>query len=432
MSFVVEKNEKSVAVVKLDIPKDLFEKGIEAAYNKNKNRFVVDGFRKGKAPRSIVERKYGKQIFYEDAIDEAFPQVYTECVEKENFQTVAAPRLISIDKVGEEGASLTIEISLKPEFEVAEYKGIKVGSLKYTSKKADVEAEIKSLQEKNSRLVSIDSESANDDTVNIDFEGFVGDVAFEGGKGENYPLVLGSGTFIPGFEEQLVGKKAGESLDVTVTFPQEYHSADLAGKEALFKVEIRDVKRKELPEVDDEFAKDLGFDDLAALNKDIKAKLKERKEQELKSAAEQKIVDAVVDATDIDIPQQMIIERSQELKQNYETRLKSSGIDPEMYYSYMLETSENKDPNQFMSMFVQQAERDIKTELVIKKIIEIENIEAAEDELESEYIKYAEAAKQTVEEFKNTLNDYSINYIKGVIAQNKLFDYLLANADTEK
>ncbi len=433
MSFVVEKNEKNVAVVKLEISKEQFELGIEAAYKKNKNKFTIDGFRKGKAPRSMVERKYGKQIFYEDAVDEAFPVAYRQIIEAEDFHVSAAPKLISMDKIGEDGATLTIEISLEPQFELPEYKGIKVGSLKYTSKKADVDAEIKQLQDKNSRLVSVEDAAAKDDTMTINFEGFVDGIAFEGGKGEHYPIVLGSGTFIPGFEDQLIGKKAGELTDVIVTFPEKYQAPELAGREAVFKVEVQDVKRKELPVVDDEFAKDLGFDDLAALTKDVKAKLKDQKEKELKVAAQQKILEDIINATEIDIPPQMIYEKSLELERSYENRLKDSGIDPEMYYKYILETSENKDPSQFITMYNEQAQKEIKTELVVNKIIETEKFEATDEELEAEFVKYAESSKQTVEEFKEIYNDaYTTNYIKRAIAQNKMFDFLLKNADTEK
>ncbi len=432
MSSTVIKNEKNVAVVKLEISKEEFEKGIDAAYQKSKNRFVVDGFRKGKAPRSFVERKYGKTIFYEDAIDEAFPKVYTECLEANNFNAVAAPKLVSMDKVDEDGAELTIEIALEPVFEIADYKKIKTGPIAYTLKEDDVDAEIKVMQDKNSRLVAIEEESKDGDTMTIDFEGFVDGEAFEGGKGDDYPLELGSGTFIPGFEEQLIGKKAGEETDVKVTFPEEYHAPNLAGKESVFKVTVKEVKRKEMPEADDEFAKDLGFDDLNALKEDTKAKLIENKNKELKSGAEQKIIDTIVEKTEIDIPSQMIAERARSIQENYETRLKSSGIDPEMYYRYMMETNGVDSPDYFEEMFRNEAIKDIKTELIVKKIIENEKIEATEEELEAEYIKFAETAKQTIEEFKKQLNDYTINYIKGIVAQNKMFDFLLENADTNE
>ncbi|MFA0815661.1 MAG: trigger factor [Anaerofustis sp.] len=432
MSNTIVKNEKNVAVVKLEISKEDFEKGIDAAYQKSKNRFVVDGFRKGKAPRSFVERKYGKGIFYEDAIDEAFPAAYTSCLEENGFKAVAAPKLVSLDKVGEDGAELTIEISLEPVFEIAEYKNIKTGPIEYAFKEEDAEEELKKMQDKNSRLVTVEDASKEGDTVTIDFEGFVDDVAFEGGKGEDYPLELGSGTFIPGFEEQLVGKNPGEDTDVKVTFPEEYHAPNLAGKESVFKVTVKEVKRKEMPEADDEFAKDLGFDDLAALKEDIKTKLIETKGKELKAKAEQTAIDTIVEKTEIEIPAQMLAERTQSIQENYETRLKSSGIDPEMYYRYMMETNGVDNPDYFDEMFQTEAIKDIKTELIIKKIIEKEAIEATEEELEAEYAKFAETAKQTVEEFKQSLNEYTINYIKGIVAQNKMFDFLLENADTDE
>ena len=270
MSFELISKEKNVAKVKLTIPKEEFENGIKQAYNKNKSKFNIPGFRKGKAPLNIIENRYGKEIFYEDALEEAFPEVYTKCLEEGEFKAVASPMLVSIDKMDEDGAVVTVDISLKPEFELPEYKGIKVGSVEYAPSDEDVENKIKELQEKDARLETVeDFPAENGDTVIIDFEGFVDGVAFEGGKGTDYSLTLGSNTFIPGFEDQLVGKKAGEDVDVNVKFPDEYHAEDLAGKDSVFKVAVKTVQHKELPLVDDEFAIDLGYENLEEMKKSL-------------------------------------------------------------------------------------------------------------------------------------------------------------------
>jgi trigger factor len=264
----------------------------------------------------------------------------------------------------------------------------------------DVEDEIKKMQDKNSRLVTVDEESANGDTVIIDFEGFLDGVPFEGGRGEAYSLALGSGTFIPGFEEQLIGKKNGEEVDVNVTFPENYQAETLAGKEALFKVKVHEVKQKELPEVDDEFAKDLGFDDIAALKDDVVAGLKATKETELQNAAEQKIISTLIENSPIDIPPQLLSERAESTRQNYEMRLTNSGIDPETYYKYMMQMSGSDDENYIENVFSQQALRELQTELIIDKIIDEEQIEVSDEELEKEYEKYAQTEGKSVEEFK--------------------------------
>ena len=429
MSCTIEKNENNVALVQLEIEKEDFEKGLEAAYQKNKDQFTADGFRKGKVPRKIIENKYGKNIFYEDAIDEAFPVAYNKCLEEHDFKPVASPKLISIDEVGEEGAKLTVEISLEPVFELAEYKNVKVDSIEYELNDDDLQAQIDKLIDQNSRLVTIDGAAEENDTVTINFEGFLDGVPFEGGTGDAYPLVLGSGTFIPGFEEQLIGKKKADQVDVTVTFPEEYQSVELAGKEAVFKVVVLDVKRKEMPELDDEFAKDLGYDDLESLKKDVQDSLIRSKNEELRNQAKQQIIDDIIENTQIDLPPQMVKERAEQLKQDYEGRLNSSGIDPAMYYQYILDSMEDKDPTYFDKMFEKEAFKDIKTQLISSKIIELENIVPTDEDMEKGYEKYASATKLSVDEFKETLNEYIINYIKDVVAQDLMFDFLLENAD---
>lgn len=430
MSFELITKEKNVATVKLTIDKEAFEAGVEKAYQKNKNRFVIDGFRKGKVPRSMIERKYGKDVFYEDGLEEAFPEAYTECVKAGEFKTVASPKLISVDSIGEEGAVVTIEISLEPEFTLAEYKGIKTGPVVYKENEEDLNAEIDKLRDKNSTLVTVEDGSAADgDTCTINFEGFLGDVPFEGGKGEAYPLVLGSKTFIPGFEEQLIGRRSGDKADVKVTFPEDYQATDLAGKEAVFKVEVLKIQHKELPAVDDDFAIDLGYDDLAAMKTDLSEKLKLTKNADLKSAAEATVMNELIEKTEIDIPPMMLADKAEQLRDDNEQMLRSNGIDPETYYRYIMQSGGNDDPDQFIKFYANQAERSIKTDLIVKKIMETEKLEVTDEEFDEACAKFAASADKTPEDFKKELSDYSTDYIKYTVKVEKVYQLLIDNAD---
>ncbi len=433
MSFELISKEKNVARVKLVISKEDFEKAIQKAYNKNKSKFIVPGFRKGKAPLAVIESKYGKSVFYDDAIDEAFPDEYLACLKEGEFEAVAAPTLVELNEIGENGATLTIDIALHPEFEICEYKGIKTGPIKYTFKKADLEAKIKELQDKDARLETLEDEiSKKDDTVIIDFEGFVDDVAFAGGKGEDYSLTLGSNTFIPGFEDQLIGKKAGDNVDVKVTFPSEYHAEELAGKDAVFKVAVKAVQRKQLPEVDDEFAIDLGYESLEEMNNTLKEEIKTRKADELKNGAINTIMAELLEKTQIDLPPMLVKERTEQAKEENDNMLRQRGLDPETYYKFVAMQTGTDDISQFMEIFEKQAIRELKTELISKKIIELENIEVSSEELDKELEKYAEAYKQDVAAFKETVSDYVKEYIEFNLKQIKMYDFLLENADTSK
>ena len=431
MSLVIEKNEKSVITAKLDISKELFQKGIEVAYNKNKGQFRIDGFRQGKAPRGVIERKYGKSVFYEEALEESFSDAYVDAVTEAQIYTVAGPKLISVDEIGEDGAKITIEIPVRPEFELPEYKGIKVGSLEYILIPEDLEAELKELQEKNSRLLTItEGETMDKDELKIDFDGYVDGVAFDGGKATDYPIAIGSNTFIPGFEDQLIGKKLEEEFDVVVTFPEEYHAPNLSGKESVFKVTIHEIQRREYPVIDDEFALDLGFDDLDALKKDVSDKLIAKNTEEIRKEAEQKIIDNMIERTEMDIAPAHLEERTEELKETYEERLRSNGMDPKMYYEYVLSMSEDNDPMQFIKKFQEQADRAIRSELIFTKIVEELNFEISEEEFEAETIKVAELYKQDLETFKTTIGEQTKAFIESAAKQTKMFKYLLENADT--
>ena len=439
MGFELISNEKNVARVKLSIPKEDFDKAIVKVFNRNKGRFNIPGFRKGKAPLALVEQRYGREVFYEDAIDECFPSVYEACLKEGGFQDVASPELVSIDKVGEDGAELTVDIALHPVFELPEYKGIKVGPLKYTFKKADLDERIKELQEKDARLESLDdTKSKKDDTVTLDFEGFVDGEAFDGGSAEDYTLVLGSNTFIPGFEDQLIGKKAGQKVDVKVTVPEDYHAEHLAGKEAVFKCNIKNVQRKIYPELDDEFAIDLGYENLEDMKSHLKEEIKENKAKELRDNAANKIFEELLEKTEIDLPHRYVEERANALKQDNDDRIAQSGIDVDTYYRFMAMQSgiedEKEAMNQFMDVFRRQAVRDLKTELIVDEIIKREDFPVTEEEYEKECQTYASRMNQKLEDFKKEAeeHDYIRAYVETGIKRGKLIDFLLANADTSK
>jgi len=433
MSYEILSNEKSVVSVKLIISKEAFEKGINAAYNKNKGRFNVPGFRKGKAPRAIIESKFGKGIFYEDAVDEAFPEVYADFIRDAELNPVALPTLDEIESIDENGVVLLLSVPVEPTFELPQYKGIKVGSLEYTATEEDIDAKIAAEADKNARVITVTDDTAKEgDTLKIDFEGFENGVAFDGGKGENYDLTLGSGTFIPGFEEALIGAEAESEVQVNVTFPEEYHSEALAGKPAVFKVYVHEIKRKELPAIDEDFALDLGYDNLQAMRDEMAAKVKAEKEAQLKQEAEQKIMSEIIENTEMDIAEAELKEQTDKVRESYEARLRQYGFEPEQYYQYVLEASDNKDPNQFEDTFKAQAANEIKSQYITKKILEVENLVPTEEDFEAEYVRYAEAYGQTVEEFKaQYLSNESVSsYIASSITQNKFYDFLLENADT--
>ncbi len=426
----LENKEKNVATIKIEISAENFNAAIDKAYAKNKGRYNVSGFRRGKAPRRIIENRFGEGVFYQDALDIAFPDEYEKTIEEIDIKPVSMPMVKSIDKISaDEGVELVVEVALEPEFELGEYEGIEVDKITTRVTKKDIDARLETLRDQNSRLVSVDEPAVSGDTTIIDFEGFTDGVAFEGGKGENYNLVLGSGSFIPGFEDQLIGKKAGEDVDVNVTFPNEYQATELAGKDALFKVKIHEVKHKELPELDDDFAGDVSeFDTLDELKADLKTKIKKEKENAKKNDAYTKILETVIERTKIDIPEVMIKERADQVKQQFEGQIQSNGMDPKTYYEIVKAQGDGKGATDFQKMFEEQAINDIKQELVVGKLIEAENIEASDEEMEKEYAEFAKVYNQDIEEFKKNLDDYTKNYVEGFIKQRKLFDSLLEKA----
>ena len=435
MSSILDKKENNVATITITVTAEDFSKALDAAYKKNRGKFNIDGFRKGKAPRKIIENRYGEGVFFEDALDEAFPSEYEKAIEEHDLKPVNMPAMTKLDSISkEEGATFTIEVELEPEFELGEYKGIEIYSTEYEATDKDVEDELERVREQNARLVSVeDTEAKDGDTVIIDFDGYVGDEPFEGGKGENYPLVLGSNSFIPGFEDQLIGKKAGEETEVNVTFPEEYHAAELAGKDSVFKVKIHEVKAKELPELDDDFAADVSeFDTLDEYKESLKKTIKEQRENNLKGAAINTIIEEVCKNTEIDIPKCMIDRKTEDVKAQFEQQIMQSGIDPKTYYEIMKQQNEGKSEADFDALFVEQAEHDVKQDLVLNKLMEVESFDVSDEEKEAEYENFAKAYNQKVEDFKKVLDEATENYIENFIKQRKLFDFLIENAKVKE
>ena len=431
MSSVLDKREKNIVTLTITVSPEDFEKAVDRAYRKNRKRYQVAGFRKGKAPRRMIERMYGEGVFFDDAINEAFPAEYEAAIEEFDLKPVAMPSMTKLDKIGyEDGLVFTIEVEVEPEFELPEYKGIEITPIEYEVKEEDIDREIERVREQNARLLSVeDTEAKSGDTVIIDFDGYVDGEQFEGGQSENYSLELGSNSFIPGFEDQLIGKKAGEDVDVNVTFPEDYHAAELAGKDSVFKVKIHEVKVKELPEVDDDFAADVSeFDTVEEYRESLSKKIKEERENALKGAAVQKIVEEICDNTEIEIPQPMLDAKAQEIKAQFEQQIIQSGVDPKTYYEILASQNGGKNQDDFDKLFVEQADHDVKQELVLQKLMEAENFDVTDEEKDVEYQEFAKAYGQSLEEFKKNMDEATENYVTDFIKQRKLFDFLIDNA----
>lgn len=423
----VEKVEKNVVSFEFSITAEEFEAGIEKAYRKNVKKINIQGFRKGKAPRKLIEKFYGKEIFYEDAINIVLPDAYDKAVEKNKIFPVDQPE---IDIKGEiepdKGVTFTAKVTVKPEFELGTYKGVKAEKVSHRTLKKDIDAELDSMRERNSRLVTIEDRAVKkNDIANIDYEGFSDGVAFEGGKGEGFDLTIGSGQFIPGFEEQLIGKKIGEEFEIEVKFPDEYHSEDLKGKPATFKVKINSIKVKELPKLDDDFAKDFSeFDTLEDLKKDIKDKLSAAGKERAAHETEENVVKAVCDATEIDIPEAMINSQIEKMIRDFDMQLRYQGLNLEQYMKYTGLTVDA-----MKEQFKADAEKNVKTTLVLEKVCEVEKIKTTAAEVEKEYKAMAEQNGMKVDDIKKYVQEEEI---KDRIKVQKTIKFLVDNADFSK
>lgn len=374
-----------------------FGEAIEKAYRQNVKKMNIQGFRKGKAPRKFIEKMYGENVFYEDALNILYPEAVEAAIEESGLTYVDDKIDTEIVSIGAEGVEFKVTITVAPEVTLGEYKGIKVEKLKVDVTAEEVEEEINRMAGRNARMVSVEDRAAKmDDITVIDFEGFVDGVAFEGGKGESFSLTLGSGQFIPGFEDQIVGHNIGEEFDVNVEFPAEYQAEELAGKPAVFKVKINEIKVRELPEIDDEFAKDVSeFDTLDELKADVKAKALERKQRTADEQAENDIVDAIVDTMKAEIPDAMINNRVEQMVQDFAYRLQMQGMNIETYVQY---TGASLD--EFKSTFRPQAEKQVKMRLALEKIVELENITVSDEDVDAQIAKMAEGYGMTAEQIK--------------------------------
>ena len=400
-SEVIEKNRYEL---QFSVDKATFDAAVNNVYRKQVKNIAVPGFRKGKAPRSIIEKMYGTGVFYEDAINDLIPDAYTEALKEAAIDVVGQPEfdVVSID---ENGLVLSAKVYVKPEVEIKDYLGIEVEKEVTPVSDEDVDREIETIRERNSREIDVTDRAAElGDTTVIDFEGFCDGVAFEGGKGTDYALKLGSGSFIPGFEEQIVGKSIDDEFDVNVTFPTEYHAEDLAGKDATFKVKIHAITKVELPELDDDFAKDVSeFDTFAEYKADVKAKIEKRHETAAENAVEDKLVEALIEKLEADIPEPMFVAETENFVRDYDTRLRSQGLDLNTYFKYTGMTLDS-----LREQMRPQAERQVKARLALEKIAVLENLEATEEDINSEYEKIANAYGIELEQVKASIDSEAI------------------------
>lgn len=426
MSFKVEQlEEKNMVKLVIEASAEEFEAGLNAAYNKNKNKISVPGFRKGKAPRKMIEQLYGSQIFFEDAANEIIPDAYADAAKESGLDIVSQPK-VSIEQL-EAGKPFIFaaEVAVRPEVELGEYKGVEVTKSDAEVTDADVEEELKKVQDQNSRTVSVEDRAVKDgDMTVIDFEGFIDGEAFEGGKGENYPLTIGSHSFIDTFEEQMIGMNIGEEKELNVTFPEDYHAENLKGKPATFKVTVKEIKEKQLPELDDDFAQDVSdFDTLAEYKDDLKKKIAERKESEAKAKKESEAIEKVVEAAKMDIPQAMIDTQVNRMLEDFAMRLQQQGLSVEQYFQYTGMTADK-----IMEEMKPEAVKRIKNSLVLEAVAKAENIEVSEEEFEAELQKMADMYKMEIEKIKEFMQDAEAKQVKDDIAIQKAVELIVSSA----
>ena len=416
MSLQVEKLEKNMAKLTIEVSAEDLEKAMQNAYLKAKNRITIPGFRKGKAPRKMIEHMYGKGIFLEDAANALIPEHYSKALEECELEIVSQPEIDVTQAEPGKAFIFTAEVAVKPEVTLGEYKGLEVPKTETEVTEEEIEAELKKEQEKNSRTITVEDRGAeNGDIATIDFEGFIDGTAFEGGKGTDYPLTLGSGSFIPGFEDQLVGAKAGDHVEVNVTFPEEYQAAELAGKAAVFQCDVKKVEAKELPELDDDFAQDVSeFDTLAEYKDDIRKKLTERKEKEARTAKENAAVDKAIENAQMEIPDAMINTQISQMLDDFSRRMQAQGLTMEQYFQFTGMTADK-----MREEMKPQALKRIQTRLVLEKIAETENIQPADEEVNEEISKMAEMYKMEADKLKELLGDRELEQMKKDMAVQK-------------
>ena len=409
MSVQVEKLEKNMAKLTVEVPAEDVEKAIQGAYQKMKKSINIPGFRKGKAPRQLIEKMYGKEVFYNEAVDAMLPKAYSDAVEECGEEIVSYPK-INVEQI-ESGKPFifTAEVAVKPAVTLGEYKGIQVEKAPVEVTEEEIQAEVDKEREANSRTVTVEDRAVQKgDIATIDFEGFVDGVAFDGGKGENYDLEIGSNTFIPGFEDQLVGAEIGKELDVNVTFPEEYGAKELAGKAAVFKCKVNGIKVKELPEADDEFAQEVSeFDTLDAYKEDIKANLLKKKEEEAQRVKEDAVIGKIIEGAQMDIPEAMVEYQTQQMLDDFGRRMQSQGLSLEQYFQFTGMTED-----QYKEQMKPRALQNIQSRLVLEAVAAAEKLEATEEDLDAEYAKMAEQYKLDVEKVKEIFGEYQKEELK--------------------
>ena len=419
------KLEKNMAKLTIEATAEEFEAAMQKAYLKNKNKINIQGFRKGKAPRVMIEKMYGPAIFYEDAANEIIPEAYSKAAEESGLEIVSRPE-IDVTQI-EKGKSFifTATVAVKPEVTLGEYKGLEYTAEAVEVTEEDLAAELKEVQEQNSRTVTVEDRAVeNGDIAVIDYEGFVDGTPFEGGKAENQELVIGSHSFIDTFEDQLIGKNIGDDVEVNVTFPEEYHAKELAGKPALFKVAIKGIKVKELPALDDEFASDVSdFDTMEEYKEDVKKKLLEKKENEAKTAKENALVEKAIEGAQMDIPDAMIETQARQMVDDFAQRMQMQGLTMQQYMQYT-----GMDISKMVEQMKPQAEKRIKTRLVLEKIAETENVEVTEEDINNELEKMASMYKMEVDKLKEYMGDAEKESMKKDLAVQKAVDLLVASA----
>ncbi|MCR4745592.1 MAG: trigger factor [Lachnospiraceae bacterium] len=431
MSLQVEKLEHNMAKLTIEASADDFEKAVQNAYLKNRGKISIPGFRKGKAPRQIIEKMYGAGVFYEDAANELIPQAYREAVEGNDELDIVSRPSIDVTQM-EKGKSFifTAEVALNPEVELGKYKGVKVAKVNTDVTEDEVNEAVDRERERNARNVEVSDRAVQDkDIVTIDFEGFVDGVAFDGGKGTDYDLTIGSHSFIDNFEDQLIGKNIGEECEVNVTFPEQYQEESLQGKPAMFKVAVKAIKEKQMPEADDEFASDVSeFDTIAEYKEDLKKKLVERKEAEAKAQKEDEALKAIVADSKMDIPDAMIETEAEQLVENYAMRLQQQGLSMDMYMKYTGLTREK-----LLDQMKDQARKNIEARLVLEAVVKAENIEATDDEFNAEMDKMAKQYGMEADKLKDVMGERETKAVRSDLAMQKAVDLILANVEeTEK
>lgn len=421
-----EKLEKSMVEIQFSIDADTFKKAVNNAFKRESKKYAIPGFRKGKAPRSMIEKMYGADIFHYDAVNDLFPEAYEAAVKEAKVDVVGRPEPEVVSMSEADGAVLKVKVAVKPEVTLGEYAGLNATKKVKTVEESQVEAELKRMQDRNGRMLTREGAAEDGDTVDIDFEGFVDGTAFEGGKAEHYSLVLGSHSFIPGFEEQVVGHAAGEEFDVNVKFPEEYQASELAGKDATFKIKLHEVKYKELPNLDDDFAMDVSeYDTLEELKNSIRKGIEDNNEKMADQQVENDLIEMVVNNMTAEIPQAMYDERIEELVQDFQYRISQQGLKLEQYLQYM-----GMNMDQFKAQFAEQAEKQVKMRLAMEAIVAKEGITASDEEFDKEVQRIADAYKMEADKVRSIVNEEAV---KADLAVNKAIDFVKekANVTTE-